>query len=221
VASKFQDFLIFVKVVENQIVLLAQFDFTHASKGATHERLQHLFRASNALLAYSRKAVDDVWKDRWNELKDVPITELTNNDTMILADSDFYDKQEEIECAEVGYFTYSLEDKYKLEIFNNGDEFIFAHWFQVGTDYVEKVIPEIEAYVGEKPIKHAARTVVLKDPEAEEILSVRGISPLSTGTVKGEQIREGYKHFKDDFSKGLYKVVWDVVGGKTDETWEA
>lgn len=219
--SKYQDLSIFVKVVENQIVLLAQFEFANASKGATHERLQHLFKASNALLGYSRKAVDDVWKDRWNELKDVTITELDNNDMMILAESSFYEVQEQSEHAKVGYFSYTEEDKYNLEIFNNGDELIFAHWFQVGTDYLQKVMPEIEVYVGKKPIKHAARTVVLEDPEIEGILSVRGIFPLSEGTVTGEQIRDGYKHFKDDFSKGLYKVVWDVVGGKADETWEA
>lgn len=219
--AKYQDLSIFVEVVENQIVLLARFEFANASKGATHERLQHLFKASNALLGYSRKAIDDVWKDRWNQLKDVPITELDNNDMMILAESSLYEVQEESEYAKVGYFTYSEEDKYNLEIFNNGDELIFAHWFQVGTDYVQKVIPEIEAYVGKKPIKHAASTVVLEDPEAEGILSVRGIFPLSAGTITGEQIRNGYKHFKGDFSKGLYKVVWDVVEGKTDVAWEA
>ena len=213
-ASKFQDLLIFVKVVENQIVLLAQFDFTHASKGATHERLQHLFRASNALLAYSRKGVKDVWKDRWNELKDVPITELDNNDMMILADVDFYGKQEESEYAKVGYFTYCLEDKYNLEIFNNGDEFIFAHWFQVGTDYVEKVIPEIEAYVGEKPIKHAARTVVLEDPEAEGILSVRGIPPYQQGQSRANRSERATSTSKTTSVKASTKLCGMWLGGK-------
>ncbi|HAA77719.1 TPA: hypothetical protein DCE37_21630 [Candidatus Latescibacteria bacterium] len=110
-----------VDVTDDRLFVHGPFNFANLNTGHTRERLLHLYHASNGIPSWRRKAEEEARKDRWKELEKQPITDLSNNDMLVLFEQDLYESKKDEDAASVGYFSWVPEEERNLEVMNNGN----------------------------------------------------------------------------------------------------
>jgi hypothetical protein len=207
---------------EGHIYMTAAYNYAGVSKSTLFNRIKHMCSTAYGIMLKGVKADKEMGKRRREELEETKITSITNNDLVLVLDHDILEYQEKSDYAKVGYFNWTREEKRNLEVINNGDELIFAQWFDVGDDQglMSEVINEANAYLEEKKVKHAASTVAGVDQEISTVLSVKAVFPLAPGSYTGKQLREGYEDYRDDFGKDIRKRLSKLIDKTAESRWD-
>lgn len=198
---------------EENILIKAVYPMNGKIEGSEIKDNFFEFKSNWSVALYEK--IENIMNDFKDNLKENKLSFLEKGIFLVLIDNDIFGLEKTVNDVPEGYWTFNIEEKYKYEIYNYGNNLWMTSWYKLPESLTQESINEIinsaQQFANQEAFSDKYKFIVRNYPGADKNYIQLIASLEFPEPVEGSVVADGYKKFVYELAQETYEHIEDIV----------